>query len=224
MKDVTVVITSCNRHDLLLKTIRSFLWYNTYQGIKAIIVIEDGDKKLSEKNLLQLNESCEDFGIQFLFINTVDRVGQIEAADLAYSMVTTPYVFHCEDDWEFYDMGFIEESKAILEKQPKCLQVWLRDRKDTNGHPVRWSGGRIEFGMMMFAYKGMWHGFSFNPGLRRMAQYHEIGKFSNVAIWRQQKPWEAEAAIGLWYYKRGYWAAITPKGYVKHIGVGRHVN
>ena len=50
-REVTVVVTSCNRHDLLEATLDSFCRYNTYRGIKEIIVIEDGPQ--SPEKLLQ---------------------------------------------------------------------------------------------------------------------------------------------------------------------------
>ena len=40
--DVTVVLTSCNRQDLLERTLDSFFLHNTYP-IREFIVIEDGD-------------------------------------------------------------------------------------------------------------------------------------------------------------------------------------
>ena len=46
--------------------------------------------------------------------------------DLAYSNVDTEWIFHCEDDWEFYREGFVEDSMALLEANPEALQVWLR--------------------------------------------------------------------------------------------------
>ena len=43
MKEITVVITSCNRPDLLERTFNSFIKTNTYQ-IKKYIIIEDSGK------------------------------------------------------------------------------------------------------------------------------------------------------------------------------------
>jgi len=45
---------------------------------------------------------------EVLVKNPVERfklknIGQIKSIDKAYSMVDTEYIFHCEDDWEFYD-------------------------------------------------------------------------------------------------------------------------
>ena len=42
--------------------------------------------------------------------------------DRAYSNVTTPFIFHCEDDWEFYRKGFIEDVE-ILTGQPEIEDV-----------------------------------------------------------------------------------------------------
>ena len=34
----------------------------------------------------------------------------IKSIDSVYSTIDTEYIFHCEDDWEFYDSSFIEKS------------------------------------------------------------------------------------------------------------------
>ena len=49
MKEVTVVLTACNRADLLEKTLDSFFKFNTYP-LKRFIIIDDG-----------MNFGCNDF-------------------------------------------------------------------------------------------------------------------------------------------------------------------
>jgi len=49
MKEVTVVLTACNRADLLEKTLDSFFEMNTYP-LKRFIIIDDG-----------MNFGCNDF-------------------------------------------------------------------------------------------------------------------------------------------------------------------
>src|SRR5262245_59599823 len=103
--NVTAVITSCGRPDLLSVTIESFFKFNTYPC--KLLVIEDGEfcnQKLSRKWNSPIVE----------WIATGRRVGQIAAVDYVYARVTTPYIFHCEDDWEFYESGFVESSLTIL--------------------------------------------------------------------------------------------------------------
>src|SRR5262245_4194320 len=117
--DVTVVLTSCGRPDLLARTLDSFLKYTTYP-IRAFIVIEDG----VAQSTLAVAERFRQQKIRWLC--TGKKVGQILAIDLAYKHVATPYIFHCEDDWEFSAPGFIERSLSVLKQNEKILQVWIR--------------------------------------------------------------------------------------------------
>ena len=102
MSDVTVVITSCNRIDLLKKTIESFLDYNTYP-IHEFIIVEDSGIKSVNSDLIK---TYPDFN----WINSGVNEGQILSIDKAYSRVKTKYIFHLEDDWETYKDGFIKDS------------------------------------------------------------------------------------------------------------------
>src|SRR5579863_4692646 len=98
MNETTVVLTSCGRQDLLGRTINTFLQFNT-APLERFIVIEDGP---GERNAGLRRTFSSDL---FLWLATGDRVGQIQAVDEAYRRVRTPYIFHCEDDWEFYAPG-----------------------------------------------------------------------------------------------------------------------
>ena len=116
--EVTVVVTSCGRQDLLEITLDSFLRHNSFP-IEEIIVVEDGDG--ANNNILMQKYSQH----PFRWLATGRRVGQIAAIDVAYEAVRTEYIFHCEDDWEFYAPGFVEKSMAILTQNQCILQVWL---------------------------------------------------------------------------------------------------
>lgn len=217
---VTGVLTSCNRYDLLKRTLDSFFATNTL-ALRELIVVEDGGTVPAN---LQRRYPGK---IQWL--STGRRVGQIAAIDYAYSRVQTPYIFHLEDDWEFYCAGFIEQSMAILERHPKCLQVWIRALDDTNGHPVLSRLYRVNYvhwRKMAFDY-GTWHGFSFNPGLRRMKDYVAIGGYGRCCSFDFRKSLQSEAAISVWYKNHGYFAAILcsgdVSGYIRHIGWDSHV-
>ena len=103
LMSVTVCLTSCNRFDLLRRTLDSFFRFNTY-GIDAFYVYEDSDKDFPYKS-------------DYPFVRWMGgdgRVGQIEAIDRLYEKVESDYIFHCEDDWEFMRGGFIEASLEIL--------------------------------------------------------------------------------------------------------------
>lgn len=203
VQSVSLVVTSCSRPDLLKRTLDSFYKYNTYP-ISKVIIIEDGIGTTPDiQNIVYLNS---------------EHRGQVPSIDLAYSYVDTPYIFHCEDDWEFYDYGFIEASLDILEKHNNILQVWLREHNDTNTHPIV-KLHEFEFETMR-AGMNMWHGFSWNPGLRRLSDYKRIGSYSEYSGHDNAS---TESNIGCLYKDLGYHAAILPKGYVRHIGWGRSV-
>lgn len=205
LMSVTVCLTSCNRFDLLRRTLDSFFRFNTY-WIDAFYVYEDSDKDFPYKS-------------DYPFVRWMGgdgRVGQIEAIDRLYEKVESDYIFHCEDDWEFMRAGFIEASLEILSKEEKTLLVWLRGLRDTNGHPHK--DGYMEVG-----YQGLWHGFTFNPSLRRLSDYELLKPFSSVTTFDIHSPYWSEVKIGAEYQLMGFRSAILPDRYVGHIGDGRHV-
>lgn len=217
---ITAVLTSCGRPLLLRRTLQSFLKHNDHP-LYQLIVVEDGSTIL--------RQVADEFGDRNInWLATGERVGQIASIDYAYSHVKTPYIFHLEDDWEFYRSGFIPASLAVLRDQPKCLQVWIRRLMDTNKHPVElycYRSGGVSWRRMALNFRDTWHGFSFNPGLRRMRDYVAIGGYGHFAKFEFNKPLLAEKAINKIYHKRGFYAAILAEeeGFVRHIGKAEHV-
>jgi hypothetical protein len=217
--DITVVVTSCNRHDLLERTLASFAAQETEHRVARILVAEDGEADPSK--------ICAKFGAE-CFI-TGARLGQVALIDEAYAKVTTPYIFHLEDDWEFFRPGFMEKSRALMERDPKLITVqlrpWQRQEWLTYLAPDR------SWGLVHPAPDTPWHGFSFNPSLRRLSDYKLLGSFSGQRLTvpliplvsSAALPYEAEASD--FYFRRGFYAAILdPPGYCRHIGEERHVS
>lgn len=212
MSNVTVVITSCNRFDLLNKTIESFKKYNTYP-IHEYIIIDDTGTEKSKRALQTI------YGDQYTLLFNIPKLGQLQSIDKAYSHVSTEYIFHIEDDWEFYDYSFIEKSMEILQTEKSVLQVWLRNEKDGIGHkpdkeqPNYWYWNNTVY--VWYAVKKIHgqNGFSFNPHLCRKKDY--IKPYSLIG---------KENDIGVFYTNLGYNTAwLEPEcGFVKHIGNGRH--
>jgi len=211
-KQVTCLLTSCNRFDLLRITLESFLKFNTY-NIAAFWVYEDSGVPVPD-----------DIKNDFPFIQWIEqkeRKGQIVALDTLWSKCETPYAYQFEDDWETYRSGFIEDSIKILEQNPKIIQVWLREKEDTNSHPVTWPKN-LDFGLMSRS-NGVWAGFSFNPAVKRKSDYDLIKSFGKHTQFSRKQPWKSEAAIAQLYHRLGFQAAITKQGYLRHIGWERHV-
>lgn len=210
--DVTVVLTSCGRFDLLRKTLTSFFQFNTYPVNQFIITEDSGDRAVYDS-------LPDDHRERIKVIVNNPRLGQIKSIDLAYSMVETPYIFHCEDDWEFYRPGFIEDSKVLLEKDKSILLVWLRSYY----HDIRIHSGYHYLGeryvydgvgcCRVMSHKPDWQGFSFNPGLRRLEDYRAIGKYGDHGH---------EKSISKLYRDKDRYAVIMENDAVAHLGFGLH--
>jgi hypothetical protein len=221
--EVGVVVTSCGRQDLLEQTLDSFFAWNT-APIARFIIVEDGHGGANAPLMRKYRER------QIDWLATEKHVGQIAAIDFAYQRLDTPFIFHLEDDWEFYRPGFIEKSMALLEELPDCLQVWIRALNDTNQHPLaleRHELARIPYRRLETGYQGIWHGFSFNPGLRRLADYRRLGMYRWFVTFDPHNPASSEWIISEIYRQLGFYAVIlgdhNGTGYVRHIGWGRTV-
>lgn len=156
---ITFTLTSCNRWNLLEKTLDSFLSLNTYP-IKRYLLHEDsGNPEIVSK-----------IKAKYPFIEVLEsnRSGLLASVDKLYALVDTEYVLHNEDDWLFRgNPYFIQESLEVLEN-PNINQVWIRE-----GIPYTWLEEKTDanYRMVKQSHFGDWCGFSFNPGLRRLSDY-----------------------------------------------------
>lgn len=219
-KEVTLFLTSCNRTKLLKRTLVSFLKYNTYPIKEAIIMEDSGLKGINDFAIKLLPFPCK-------IIYNEKRLGQMKSIENGSKFINTDYVFHCEEDWEFYDSGFIEESFKILDKDPNVCCVFLRgfeenrkrsgvniDFKDRGGyyyikqktHSEKKEGGGPRVSGVL----------TFNPGLRKREISLAKIPYNNT---------EDEATLGYYFQQKGMFGATTKKqnGYVRHIGWDSHI-
>ena len=128
--------------------------------------------------------------------------GQMKSIDRAYADVTTPFIFHCEDDWRFFRSGFIEESLLLLAHFADISTVLCRRRGQNLMHDViayssgvsRFSG--VEFRRPAVGAHEFWGGYSLNPGLRRLADYQRIGPFGECRHEFDASVWFKRAGMG----------------------------
>jgi len=217
-EQITLVVTSCGRLNLLQQTLRSFLKFNAYPIAEGIIIEDSG--KLDLRALLSIE--CP---FPMKIIQNETNLGQIKSVDTAYAQVKTPYIFHCEDDWEFFKPGFIEASLDILKQDQKVFCVWLRAYSDTNNHKIeRLPHGHYNY--MALNFDRLWHGFTFNPGLRRTSDCMRLHPYSHLEVLVKKKPMLlGEVDLSGYYKMLGYRAAISndEEGYVRHIGYEDHI-
>ena len=124
---ITFVMTACGRPDLMEKTLDSFFKFNTAPIDRFIITEDSADPEIFIE-CKKFNDKKYNNKLEFIF--NEKKLGQARSIDLAYSMIDTEYIFHCEEDWEFYGNEFIEQSISILEADETVLQAWIRPKSD----------------------------------------------------------------------------------------------
>jgi hypothetical protein len=208
----TLAVTSCNRHDLLRQTLQSFIDTADLMPQETII-IEDGDTPepiwLKESPFRQFNAR---------WLSNTRRSGQIYSIDRLYSEIKTDYIFHCEDDWQFCEQGFVQPSKEILQKHPEVIMVSLRG--DTGWHPLV-SDSRFPFKIAEPNWRGGWGGIAFNPGMRRMSDYKRIGSSYGRHVAYGSHGLGHEMELSKMHLSLGYVIADLGYPYLTHIGGGR---
>ncbi len=207
--DITCVVTSCGRFEYLDATLNSFLNKADLIPSKFIIIDNSGDRRV-----LKYNQKTSP--IDFKVILNETNIGQVASIDKAYSLVETPYIFHLEDDWQFYNTGFMSKSLDVLESRPDIVNINLRRRfSGIRGsmHPLDKidivTPGGTKYHEYQTGFLGMWHGFSWNPGLRRLSDYKLIGNY---------KQHVNEEGVGKFYFENGFKSACLEETYCEHIG------
>lgn len=203
---VTAVVTSCKRLDLLEETLKSFIDHNTYP-LKEFIIIEDSP----EEGVHEFSKVLQ--GVNHRILVNGKNIGQIASIDRAYGEIDSDYIFHLEDDWRFTCPGFIERAIEVLEHEPNVILVCVRD----DGDMPRYVRSLKTYATTMARYKRMfpqlhfaWYTFTFNPGLKRTADYRAIpGGYSAIG---------EEASLNRHYKDGGYDMAWLLNGGARHIG------
>lgn len=210
MKEVTLVITSCGRFDLLEETLDSFFKYNTYP-IKKIIITEDSTEGNKLKKLISKYDNQN-----FCLIVNETRLGQLKSIDKAYREIDTEYIFHCEDDWKFLKKGFIEKSMELLEEDEKILIVGLRAKEDFTKDFFYNEDYVSKTGEKYYNVKG--EIFTYNPALRRKKDMDLFGPHEKLENQRY------EEVLSNFYKEHGFKTVFFKESYVTHIGNKRHVH
>jgi glycosyltransferase involved in cell wall biosynthesis len=228
MSDVSVVVTSYNRPDLLRVTLESFNVMVNHDFAEKIVIDDFSDNELKE----QIKQVCKDNN--FKFIGVPQKFGQFRCIDAAYHLVKTPYIFHCEDDWNFVSKEYeitkgmdiekidvISAMKSVLEHDRNAVVVLARrDCPFGSINPQKhqtYNG--IEYYIHNLWWNGQWGGYTFNPGLIRKSDYDtHIKSFYNN--------FTDESKVSPFYLEKGkYVVSLTEHlQCYYHIGGGRSMD
>ena len=216
LDDISMVITSCGRSDLLARTLLSMdSWLHL---IHHKIIVDDFS--IAQNEISQLTT---EYGFQLIKNKT--QLGQHRSIDIAYQQIATTYVFHCEDDWEFFKMPDFQLAKLVLEEaKVSCMCFRKIDDRSRSKYPKR----TIDVSRYEPAYiknkkylviRKDWHpsrgAFTFNPNLSKLQLYKNWGPYSQ---------YRSERNISKLMKKCGYIVAYEPLGSCIHIGWNRHIS
>ena len=202
--DITVCMTMGRRPDLLRRTLDSLR--PDIEGLPVLAINDFND--------LATNEIFAQICPQGRRIDLGGQVGHHRAVDALYSEVTTPYIFHLEDDWLFTRHGFLPEARRLLEADPAISVVCFRGMTGFAEHAAR-DESRRRVVTDAGAYVRLddlhreWHGYTFNPHLARKALWDEMGGFAG-----QKK----ERHISRHLRSQGQFIAYASPGACTHIG------
>ena len=130
--------------------------------------------------------------------------------------IKTPYVFHCEDDWEFYCPGFIELSMEILKKNEKISQVLLRSY-DEYINRYNFKIQDVDDNYSKITQSNLLQMYSFNPSLKK----------TNIQLLNiPYEDWDDEFTIQTKINELGFFAVVTKNnaGFVRHVGWNSHIS
>jgi len=149
-------------------------------------------------------------------------------------LIKTPFVFHLEDDYEFFDYGFIELSFQIMKTDPKISQVLLQDEQ--YDFAIIDIGNELCY-KIMSSYPNDPNASQYNNGDGALEIFSWRPSLKRIEIQKLRMPyelWDDEFTIGLQINKLGYYAVVSKdhrykqpynrKGFCMHIGVNDRVS
>ncbi|EEA93398.1 hypothetical protein [Pseudovibrio sp. JE062] len=210
-KDVTSCITSCGRLDLLSRTLDSFLPDHQSEFAKSIII--------DDANTAEIQSwVAENYPDTEVLLNQ-PQLGQMKSIDKMYAHVSTPFIFHGEDDWLFEAGSTIAACKAVMAAEPKVSVVCVRKLSDLQqrfqDNCIRKEVDGVKYAVMPVDIHPEWLSFSFNPGLVRKELWDTYGPYEQYGT---------EERISMIMKKDGWMVAFLDPGACHHIGGGAHVD
>jgi GR25 family glycosyltransferase involved in LPS biosynthesis len=218
---VTVTITTCKRLDLFKQTMDTFL--NCCLDIEKVdkwLCVDDNSSENDRNEMKKLYPFFE-----FIFKTDKER-GHPKSMNIIKDRVTTPYIFHLEDDWKFFcARNYISECIEILNCNNKYGQCLINRNYAEVIEDIKIVGGiyhQTHTGIRYYVHEYdenrkcsnfnclYWPHFSFRPSMIKTRVLREVGDFLNV------KHFEKEYAHR--YVNKGYSSVFLEGIYTKHIG------
>lgn len=205
--DVTTFVLSCNRLDVLDVTLKSY-WDTVDYVTKMVIVDDSAEPGVFETLVERYGDRCD-------VICFPRNRGQWWAMDFMVSYCDSEYIFYLEDDWQLLETGYIQKSKAILEKYRDIGTV------DISWRTFEWEGIDSYDKTLVddtFYYKKawritdyhlQWYGWVGSPNLKRRDDLIMLGRIEK---------WHNEWNIDRKFLALGFKAVFLDGEYARHLG------
>jgi len=205
--DTTTFVLSCNRLEVLDKTLQSF--YSTRDYVTKMVIVDDSAiPGVFETLVEKYGETCD-------VICFPRNRSQWWAMDFMVSYCDSDYIFYLEDDWELTKPGYLNKSKKILKQHREVGVVdiswrtfefqgidsyekkliddefyWKKPWKITDGHLA-------------------WHCWIGSPNLRRRDDLIMLGRVEK---------WHNEWNIDRKFTALGFKGVFLKDQYCDHLG------
>jgi GR25 family glycosyltransferase involved in LPS biosynthesis len=195
---ITLTITSCKRMDLFERTVNSFLRTCTdLDRIDRFLCIDDNSSNEDRQKMRNLYPFFD------FYMKDISEKGHPQSMNLIKKLVTTPYIFHTEDDWAYFiKTDYITRCMDVLDSDSSLNQCLLNKNYSETSEGVDIKGGDFATTPLGGRYykhqycktdeekkdffdqhgsgnsSNYWPGFSFRPSMIRVSSLTEIGDFN----------------------------------------------
>lgn len=199
---ITFSITTCKRYDLFERTMNSFLTACTdIRLIKEWICVDDNS---SEEDRTKMKTNYPFF--TFVFKDAANK-GHPRSMNIIRNRVQTPYLFHMEDDWEFFFKdNYLTRCLEVLTQSPNIGQCLLnKNYRETekDGCIIGGTKALTERGNIFFIHDycktdeekklfidkygngvncNYWPHFSFRPSMIKTSVFQKLGQFNETTF------------------------------------------
>ena len=227
-KTLSFSITTCKRLDLFIRTMNSFI--NCCIDIYLIdywLCVDDNSSQ-EERDRMKLLYPFFDF-----YFKTPEEKGHPSSMNIIRNKITTPYLFHMEDDWEFYTENvYINNCLTILSSNSNIKQCLINKNYAETPIDIRIKGGFLkytELGESYYVHEHVpkekyqefvnkygnvpncayWTHYSFRPSIIK-TEIFQLGEYITSPYF--------EIDYSYKYFQNGWESAFLPSIYCKHIG------
>lgn len=164
--DITLCLTMGKRPKQLTQTLDSLFSFTQFKHVLA--VNDFGDAPTNEAFFAACPHGR---------IIDAKLIGHHPAVDAMYAKVTTPYIFHCEDDWQFFAKPNLDNARKILENDDVSV-VCMRALDDFLKAEDMQNIAQNNTVARLTHLHAQWYGFTFNPHLSKTALWQHYGPYA----------------------------------------------